>query len=117
MFAAGCRRGAECLEVGLAQARANKHSGGPCTCGGRTVELRGDSGEPRGTAMAKCRAGRVVKLADKVAGLGARGVPGALTARPRVPWSACPEHAYCRQRACKVDALVHWGVSWCPYHV
>ena len=112
-FASGCRRGAEGLDVVLVQARADKYSDDPCTGGGRTVGVRVDSGELRGTAVARWCAGRVVKLADKAAGLGTRGTPGALTARPRVPWSACPEHAYCRQRACMVDALVHWGLSWC----
>ena len=112
-FVAGCRRGAEGLDAGLVQARADKYSDDPCTDGGRTVGVRVDSGELRGTAVARWRAGRVVRLADKAAGLGTRGTPGALTARPRVPWSACLERVYCRQRACQLCAHVLWGLSLC----
>ena len=88
------------------------NSGGQCARGGRIVRLRVVSGELRGAAVARWRAGRVGRRVDKVAGLGTRRALGAPTARPRVPWSACPERANCRQRGCRMDALVHWGLSW-----
>ena len=99
------------MDASLGHSHANKHSGCPCPCGGRTVMRRGGSGGLRGTAVARWRAGKVGRLADKVEGLGTCSLLGALTARPRVPWSARPERVYCRQRAHLAAGLVHWGLS------